>query len=150
MARKEKQPVHHVQMTDGKRAIIQQLLQEYDIETAEDIQDALENSACRKRNDPAGTEVFGSTARDLKLYKAYDQVGHGAEYQRNGEGSDHEYGDHPVAEDFIYYADEQAYHCHDCVVSGCFYRRMNLYPFFRRRGSPALLHVCGNCRVVFI
>ena len=34
MARKEKQPVHHVQMTDGKRAIIQQLLQEYDIETA--------------------------------------------------------------------------------------------------------------------
>ena len=31
MARKEKQPVHHVQMTDGKRAIIQQLLREYDI-----------------------------------------------------------------------------------------------------------------------
>jgi len=27
--RKEKQPVHHVQMTEGKRAIIQQLLQEY-------------------------------------------------------------------------------------------------------------------------
>ena len=37
MARREKKPVHHVQMTDGKRAIIQQLLQEYDIETAEDI-----------------------------------------------------------------------------------------------------------------
>jgi|GEM_PF-1940107 len=30
MARREKQPVHHVQMTDGKRAIIQGLLQEYD------------------------------------------------------------------------------------------------------------------------
>jgi hypothetical protein len=29
MARREKKPVHHVQMTDGKRAIIQQLLQEY-------------------------------------------------------------------------------------------------------------------------
>lgn len=43
MARKEKQPVHHVQMTDGKRAIISQLLQEYDIETAEDIQDALKD-----------------------------------------------------------------------------------------------------------
>ena len=41
MARREKKPVHHVQMTDGKRAIIQQLLQEYDIETAEDIQDCL-------------------------------------------------------------------------------------------------------------
>ena len=30
-------------MTDGKRAIIQQLLQEYEIETAEDIQDALKD-----------------------------------------------------------------------------------------------------------
>ncbi len=43
---KEKKPVHKVQMTDGKRQIIQQLLQEYDIETAEDIQDALKD---RKR-----------------------------------------------------------------------------------------------------
>ena len=43
MAKKEKKPVHHVQMTEGKRAIIQQLLQEYDIETAEDIQDALKD-----------------------------------------------------------------------------------------------------------
>ena len=32
---KEKKPVHKVQMTDGKRQIIQQLLQEYDIATAE-------------------------------------------------------------------------------------------------------------------
>jgi len=29
MAKRERKPVHHVQMTDGKRAIIQQLLQEY-------------------------------------------------------------------------------------------------------------------------
>ena len=41
MAKKEKKPVHHVVMTEGKRQIIQQLLQEYDIQTAEDIQDAL-------------------------------------------------------------------------------------------------------------
>ncbi|MCR5420196.1 MAG: hypothetical protein K6E98_04240 [Lachnospiraceae bacterium] len=34
---KEKKPVHKGQMTDGKRQIIQQLLQEYDIETAEDM-----------------------------------------------------------------------------------------------------------------
>lgn len=40
MAKREKKLVHHVQMTDGKCAILQQLLQEYDIETAEDIQDA--------------------------------------------------------------------------------------------------------------
>lgn len=42
MAR-EKRPVHKVQMTEGKRDIIRQLLQEYDIETAEDIQDALKD-----------------------------------------------------------------------------------------------------------
>ena len=43
MARREKNPVHKVVMTEGKRNIIQQLLQEYDIETAEDIQDALKD-----------------------------------------------------------------------------------------------------------
>ena len=41
MARKSSKPVHHVQMTDGKRQIIQQLLTEYDINSAEDIQEAL-------------------------------------------------------------------------------------------------------------
>ena len=40
---KEKKPVHHVQMTEGKRNIIHQLLEEYDIQTAEDIQDALKD-----------------------------------------------------------------------------------------------------------
>ena len=43
MARREKKPVHKVVMTEGKRNIIQQLLQEYDIEIAEDIQDALKD-----------------------------------------------------------------------------------------------------------
>ena len=46
MARREKKPVHKVVMTEGKRNIIQQLLQEYDIETAEDIQDALKDLLC--------------------------------------------------------------------------------------------------------
>ena len=49
---KEKKPVHKVQMTDGKRQIIQQLLQEYDIETAEDIQDALK-------------DLLGSTIKEM-------------------------------------------------------------------------------------
>lgn len=40
---REKKPVHKVQMTDGKRNIIQQLLQEYDIQSTEDIQDALKD-----------------------------------------------------------------------------------------------------------
>ena len=42
MAR-EKKPVHKVQMTEGKRNIIRQLLEEYDIETADDIQEALKD-----------------------------------------------------------------------------------------------------------
>lgn len=40
---KEKKPVHKVVMTEGKRKIIQQLLQEYNIQSAEDIQDALKD-----------------------------------------------------------------------------------------------------------
>ena len=42
MAR-EKKPVHKVVMTEGKRSIIQQLLQVYDIQSAEDIQEALKD-----------------------------------------------------------------------------------------------------------
>ena len=38
---KEKKTVHRIQMTEGKRQIIQQLLQEYNIETTADIQAAL-------------------------------------------------------------------------------------------------------------
>lgn len=42
MAR-EKKPVHKVIMTEGKRSIIQQLFQEYDIQSAEDIQEELKD-----------------------------------------------------------------------------------------------------------
>lgn len=41
MAKKTQKPVHHIQMTEGKRNIIQQPLKVYNIETAEDIQNAL-------------------------------------------------------------------------------------------------------------
>ena len=40
---KEKKTVHRVQMAEGKRNIIHQLLEEYDIQSAEDIQDALKD-----------------------------------------------------------------------------------------------------------
>ena len=43
MAKRERKPVHLVQMTDGKSAIIQQLLQEYDIQDAKDVQGALKD-----------------------------------------------------------------------------------------------------------
>ena len=42
MAR-QKEPVHRVQMTEGKRNITYQLLEEYDIPSVEDIQDALKD-----------------------------------------------------------------------------------------------------------
>ena len=63
MARKEKKPVHHVQMTEGKRAIIQQLLQEYDIETAEDIQDALK-------------DLLGGTIKEMMEAEMDDHLGY--------------------------------------------------------------------------
>ena len=42
MAR-QKEPVHRVQMTEGKRNIIYQFLEENDIPSVEDIQDALKD-----------------------------------------------------------------------------------------------------------
>ena len=51
MAR-QKKPVHRVRMTEGKRNIIHQLLEEYDIQTAEDIQEALKDLL-------GGTIVYG-------------------------------------------------------------------------------------------
>ena len=55
MAR-EKKPVHRVQMTEGKRNIIHQLLEEYDIQSAEDIQDNYERSSWwnHQRDDGSG------------------------------------------------------------------------------------------------
>lgn len=42
MAR-EKNPVHRVEMTEGKHNMIHQLLEEYDIQSVEDIQDTLKD-----------------------------------------------------------------------------------------------------------
>lgn len=63
MAKREKKPIHYVQMTDGKRAIIQQLLQEYDIETAEDIQDALK-------------DLLGGTIKEMMEAEMDDHLGY--------------------------------------------------------------------------
>ena len=64
MAKKEKKPVHRVQMTEGKRAIIQQLLQEYEIETAEDIQDALK-------------DLLGGTIKEMMEAEMDEHLGYG-------------------------------------------------------------------------
>lgn len=63
MAKEDKEPVHHVQMTEGKRQIIQQLLQEYNIETAEDIQDALK-------------DLLGGTIKEMMEAEMDDHLGY--------------------------------------------------------------------------
>lgn len=63
MARREKKPVHKVVTTEGKRNIIQQLLQEYDIETAEDIQDALK-------------DLLGGTIKEMMEAEMDDHLGY--------------------------------------------------------------------------
>ena len=62
MAR-QKKPVHRVQMTEGKRNIIHQLLEEYDIQTAEDIQDALK-------------DLLGGTIKEMMEAEMDDHLGY--------------------------------------------------------------------------
>ena len=63
MPRKEKQPVHHVQMTEGKRNLIRALLQEYEIESAQDIQDALK-------------DLLGSTIKEMMESEMDEHMGY--------------------------------------------------------------------------
>lgn len=80
MAKREKKPVHHVRMTDGKRAIIQQLLQEYEIETAEDIQDALK-------------DLLGGTIKEMMEAEMDAHLGYGrSERVDRSEHSDYRNG----------------------------------------------------------
>lgn len=62
MAR-EKKTVHKVQMTDGKRNIIRQLIEEYDIESAQDIQDALK-------------DLLGGTIKEMMEVEMDDHLGY--------------------------------------------------------------------------
>lgn len=63
MAKKEKKPVHKVQMTEGKRNIIQMLLQEYNIESAQDIQEALK-------------DLLGGTIKEMMEAEMDDHLGY--------------------------------------------------------------------------
>ena len=74
MARREKKPVHKIVMTEGKRNIIQQLLQEYDIETAEDIQDALK-------------DLLGGTIKEMMEAEMDDHLG----YQKSERSDNDDY-----------------------------------------------------------
>jgi len=71
MANKKKEVYKPKPMTEGKRNIIQGLLQEYDIETAEDIQDALKDL------------LFG-TVKEMLEAEMDDHLGYG-KYEHSGE-----------------------------------------------------------------
>jgi len=60
---KEKKPVHKVQMTEGKREIIRQLFQEYDIESTTDIQNALK-------------DLLGGTIKEMMEVEMDDHLGY--------------------------------------------------------------------------
>ena len=73
MAR-EKKNVHKVEMTEGKRNIIQMLLQEYDIESAQDIQDALK-------------DLLGGTIKEMMEAEMDDHLG----YQKSERSDNDDY-----------------------------------------------------------
>ena len=74
MARREKKPVHKVIMTEGKRNIIRQMLNEYDIQTAEDIQDALK-------------DLLGGTIKELMEAEMDEHLG----YEKSERSSNDDY-----------------------------------------------------------
>lgn len=73
MAR-EKKPVHKVQMTEGKGNIIRQLLEEYEIETARDIQEALK-------------DLLGGTIKEMMEAEMDDHPG----YQKSEHSDNDDY-----------------------------------------------------------
>jgi transposase-like protein len=73
MAR-EKKPVHKVQMTDGKRNIIRQLLEEYDIESALDIQEALK-------------DLLGGTIKEMMETEMEDYLGYNKSQRSDNDDS---------------------------------------------------------------
>ena len=71
MAR-EKKNVHKIEMTERKRNIIQMLLQEYDIESAQDIQDALK-------------DLLGGTIKEMMEAEMEDHLGYGKSQRSDNE-----------------------------------------------------------------
>lgn len=59
---KEKKPIYIIQMTDGKRNIIKQILVEYDIKSAQDIQKALK-------------DLLGGTIKEMIEDEMYEHLG---------------------------------------------------------------------------
>ena len=75
---REKKPVHKVVMAGGKRNIIQQLLQEYDIQTAEDIQDVLK-------------DLLGGTIKEMMEVEMDEHLGYGKSQRSDSDDYRNEY-----------------------------------------------------------
>ena len=73
MANRKKEVYKPRPMTEGKRNLIQGLLQEYDIETAEDIQDALK-------------DLLSGTVKEMLEAEMDDHLGYG-KYERSEEAN---------------------------------------------------------------
>ena len=71
MAREKKQ-IHKVEMTEGKRNIIRQLLEEYEIETAKDIQEALK-------------DLLGGTIKEMMEAEMDEHLGYGKSERSDNE-----------------------------------------------------------------
>lgn len=69
---KEKKNVHKVEMIEGKHNIIQMLLQEYDIESAQDIQDTLK-------------DLLGGTIKEMMEAEMDNHLGYGKSQRSNKE-----------------------------------------------------------------
>lgn len=71
---KQRKAVHKVRMTEGKRAIIQQLFQEYNIESAADIQDALK-------------DLLGGTIENMMEAEMDEHLGYSKSERSNSENA---------------------------------------------------------------
>ena len=78
MAKKESKVFKPGPMTEGKRNIIQGLLQEYDIETAEDLQEALK-------------DLLGSTIKGIMEAETENHLGYGQSECSDNEDSRNEF-----------------------------------------------------------
>ena len=78
MARREKQSVHKVVMTEGKRNIVRQLLDEYDFQTAQDIHEALKN-------------LLGSTIKEMMEAEMDGHLGYGKSERSNSDDYRNDY-----------------------------------------------------------
>ncbi|WP_432748928.1 IS256 family transposase [Pectinatus haikarae] len=71
---KQRKEIHKVEMTDGKRAIIQQLFQEYNIEKPNDIQDAL-------------NDLLGGTIKEMMESEMDEHLGYSKSERSDSENA---------------------------------------------------------------